>query len=309
MAFLNIPGTFLSLLLVGAILGGYTIVWVIWLRPRLMDAVEWTAKKRKYDEASQAKFSTIAGTVATFAFFVCYVPLGGMLVRGFGIWNDPLVEGSKLWAGIGLAGAYVFQSHFFSLTLGGLKVLLLRAMKKKDFVEFNTEFGKLWAAGTVLEIDTHGTKLRYLDGSVHTLPNEKLLSMDIRNYDHDKWHHMVLDIPLREGELHTHLAEEAIAAITSLQSEEIAALDDTDTDWYKDNVEAYSLLTLKEAQAITGTFEPGVVRIRVPVRKHIKGLRLQHEAIGEFPELFGRVEPRHILPAISPHLTPQGATT
>jgi small-conductance mechanosensitive channel len=290
MAFLNIPSIGLSLAVVAGILLLYTILWVVWWRPAIMKTISWGAKARKHNQAAANRFATIAGTIATFVFFVGYVPLAALLVHWFGLWDDPTVEGGKVWAGIGLVGAYLFQSHFFSLTLGGIKVLLLRSGKKGDYIEAITDYGVVWARGTIMEIDTHGTKLRDLDGSVHTMPNEKVIQMDVRNFDHDKFHHWVFQLPVRD-EPHAQLADRALSAITTVvqaESMNVARLTDDDKKWYEQHVERSALLTTEQVMKGTAaTFRVGFVDVRVPIRKHIDGIRLESELISLFPELFG----------------------
>jgi len=287
----GITGAGWKILGVLALLILYTFLWIMWWRPWIMGSIKWTAKRRKHNEASARKFATIAGTLATFVFFVGYIPLAAVFVRAFDLWNHPAVEGGKVWAGIGLALAYLFQSQFFSLILGGLKVLLLRAMKVGDYIQVNSNYGYRWGEGTVTEIDTHSTKLRQMDLSIGTLPNEALTHMAIHNYDYEKFHFKIFRIPVPRNGVHAEIGEDAMQSITALQSENIAKLDDSDLKWYKDHVEKTARLTANQAAQVSVTFSVHEIQVWVPIRAHINGLRLEHEVIEAYPELFGRKRP------------------
>jgi len=274
----------------------YTIIWYAWARPWLRTSVAFIFKRLKFDETTSKKLATYSTAVLNFLFFLSYIPLAATLVHYFGLWNHRIVEGGKFWAGIGLIAAYIFQSQFFGLTLGGLKVLLLRAMKKGDYCEYRSpKYGVVVAEGETVEIDTHGTKVRDEDGSIITIPNEITSALVIRNYDHDKFHHKVFEIALLHNETHEGLADRAINAIATLQHVAVMVGTEDDEKWWtkfivkgrERGVSPYSV-----ASKISARFTSSTVRVFVPVRRHLEAKDLEHELIKTFPELFGQ---RHLI--------------
>jgi len=270
----------------------YTIVWYAWARPWIRTSIAFIFRRLKFDDWRAKKLATYSTAVLNFLFFLSYIPLAASLVHYFGLWDNRIVEGGKFWAGIGLAAAYIFQSQFFGLTLGGLKVLLLRAMKKDDYCEYiSPKYGVVVAEGETREIDTHGTKAMAEDGAIITIPNEFTAALIINNKDHDKFHHFIFRLDLLQSETHSDLADKAINAITTLQTNLILVPTDEDKKWFEKNIQKNSTegrKTWAVASKISARFTPDTIKVFVPIRRHIDGLELQHKLIEESPDIFGR---------------------
>lgn len=285
MAFLGVTSTVGIVLAIAAIFLTYSILWPAYLRPSLETAMGYWFRKRHALDTEESKRMVSQYRYWTNMFFLSmYLVIAYIVAKGFDIWSNQYVVGSRAFGVLALVVAWIANSHFMALALSGIERTLMKAVKIGQAIKGTHPYGAT-CEGTCVELGTHEVKLRKDDGSYETVPNKTFNEMIIRNYDYGRFHYAFLHIPVKHGDKHMKVADDVMSFIKLMDSKHIVTtLNDDETKWWNKQVmtKVKGLPEADDAISIQASFNKTSVTLKIPVRTHADALEFEHEFNGRF---------------------------